>query len=141
MIRFPLDDRHAGGDQPTSEDVSALAAEGVRLIINLREADEEQPKLATAAASAGMHYVDIPMTGGGFTISDAHRLREVLCEAPVDAGVFLYCKTGSRVAALWATMHALEQGLDAKQAVELALRSGPIRPGALERVRVLIDAN
>ena len=141
MIRFPLDDRTAGGDQPTPEDVAALAAEGVRLLINLREADEVQPDLAAAASAAGVRFLDIPMSGGGFKISDAHRLREVLCDAPVDAGVFLYCKTGSRVAALWATMHALEQGLDAEQAMELAQRSGPIRPGALERVRVLIAAN
>ena len=110
-------------------------------MVNLREINETQPDVETAATAAGIRYAAIPMTASGFVIADAHRLREVLSDAPVDGQVVLYCKTGSRVAALWATMNALEQGLDAKQALELAQRSGPIRPGALERVRVLIDAN
>ena len=65
MIRFPLDARVSGADQPTAADVAALAADGVGLLVDLREKDEPQPDVAGAAAAAQVDYEAIPISGSG----------------------------------------------------------------------------
>ena len=58
-----LDDRITTSGQPSEEQVSALAADGVTTVINLGLHDHERalPDEAASVAAAGMRYVHIPV--------------------------------------------------------------------------------
>src|SRR5581483_3151985 len=55
-----MDERFYRGAQPRAEDFKDLAAIGIKTIIDLRDDPTDYEK--TAAESAGLHYVNIPMS-------------------------------------------------------------------------------
>ena len=83
-------------------DVPALAAEGIRILVNNRPDGEEpgQPsaaEIAEAAAEAGLAYRHIPVAGG-FSPAQAEAMAEALDQGPA----LLFCRTGTRSTYLWA---------------------------------------
>lgn len=86
------------------EDMAALAAKGVRTVINNRPDNEEpgQPKadvMRTAAEAAGLKYEFLPVVGNMITEADViafdHHLREL--PAPIVA----FCRSGNRCSILF----------------------------------------
>src|SRR5580704_8274261 len=51
------------GAQPTDEGFRNLAKLGVKTVVDLREADARSMEEEKAVTSAGMQYVNVPMTG------------------------------------------------------------------------------
>lgn len=99
-----LSDRFAISPQLAPGDIAALAAEGVRTVINNRPDGEapDQPSSASLEAEAlshGLAYHHIPIVSGQAAESDARALAEALrrSEGPVVA----FCRTGNRSQLLW----------------------------------------
>ncbi|HEX8572038.1 MAG TPA: TIGR01244 family sulfur transferase [Allosphingosinicella sp.] len=109
-------------------DLPALAAAGIRLIVNNRPDGEEpgQPasaKIEAAARAAGLDYRHIPVSGG-FPAARVEALAEALDHGPV----LLFCRSGTRSAWLWALARA-SRGAQAPALIRQAAEAGyDLRP-------------
>lgn len=108
-----LSDTMLASPQISSEDVAAAAELGVRLIVNNRPDGEsdDQPSgadIEAAARKAGMDYVAIPISHGGFSLPQVDAMVEALEKA--DGPVLGYCRSGTRSTLLWAMARA-KQGM------------------------------
>lgn len=100
-----LDANLSAPPQLTPDDVAAAAAQGFRTIIDNRPDGEEpgQPSAATIEAAArehGIAFVHIPVDSGKIGDSEVDAMARALAEQPGPA--LGYCRTGTRVATLWA---------------------------------------
>jgi uncharacterized protein (TIGR01244 family) len=127
----PLEDAVFISGQVAPEDVPALAAQGIAMIINNRP-DGEAPgqpageEIARAAAAAGLAYRPIPV----------RQLDPAAVEATIEAleaaegPVLAFCAAGTRSAFLWALARS-RGGADADDLTARALGAGvdltPIR--------------
>lgn len=104
-----LDVKLSASPQLTPDDVAAAAAQGFRTIIDLRPDSEEpgQPAAATIEAAARQHglaFVHIPVVSGQVDDAQVDAMTRTLDEQPGPA--LGYCRSGTRVATLWALGHA-----------------------------------
>jgi uncharacterized protein (TIGR01244 family) len=109
--------------QISCTDIPALAAAGVRLIVNNRPDGEEfgQPssaELEAAACAAGLDYRHIPVAGG-FPAAQVEAMAEALEQGPALA----FCRSGNRSAYLWALAKA-SRGADAATLIAQAADAG-----------------
>lgn len=117
--------RLAGG-QPTHEQLEALAAAGVRTVVNLRAPGEDAGYDEAAAARAlGLAYVPIPVTGAAdLTRAKARQLADALASASRRGAVLVHCASGNRVGALVALASAWEEHLPLADALRLGADAG-----------------
>lgn len=123
--------------QPSRETLEAAAGQGVRVVVNLRTADEMQigvgfDEPATARA-LGIRYVEIPIAPNTFSAQDADQLHRVL-ETTSDP-VLIHCGTSNRVGALWALYLARHRGVTIEEAIERGRRAGLRSDALAETVR------
>jgi uncharacterized protein (TIGR01244 family) len=91
--------------QLSPEDMPALAAAGVRSVINNRpdgEGGAQQPssdQLQAAARAAGLEYRYLPVPSSGHSDADARRMAQLVGELP--RPVLAFCRSGRRSAALY----------------------------------------
>ena len=83
------------GSQPTLEDLRALAAKGVKTIINTRAPSEDQgelpPERAKAEAEAlGMTYLNIPVSPSEFSNESLAEVSRALSGASADGETFVH---------------------------------------------------
>lgn len=102
-----LDPSLAVHGQIMADDVPALKAQGIRLIINNRPDGEEagQPtsaEIAKAAADAGVGYAHVPVAKTGPTQSDAVAFAKAI--HTLGGKGLAFCRTGNRSAATWRLM-------------------------------------
>jgi uncharacterized protein (TIGR01244 family) len=126
-----LDDHHFVAGQILPEDVPALAADGISLIVNNRPDGEEpgQPaatEIEAAAAAAGIAYRFVPVAQ--LTPEGIEAMEAALRQA---AGrVLAFCRSGTRSTYLWALARN-RMGEDAEALVAKAAAAGydmtPIR--------------
>lgn len=98
-----LDDTISVGGQVWPDDVPALAAQGVAMLINNRPDHEEpgQPtaaEMAAAAEAVGIAYRHIPVAG--LTQQGIEDMTEALDAAT--GPVVAFCRSGTRSTYLWA---------------------------------------
>ena len=127
-----IDDSISVAAQIDIDDVAAAAAQGFTLIINNRPEQEEpgQPSgdsIREAARAAGLGYVAIPITPGGFSPGQVEAMQQALAGAEVLA----FCRSGTRSTFCW----ALAKGTAGEDADELARKAAsagydisPIKP-------------
>lgn len=129
-----IDDSISVAAQISVEDVEAAAAQGFRMVINNRPEQEEpgQPsgdEIREAARAAGLAYVAIPITHGGFSLNQVEAMRDALAHA--GGPVLAYCRSGTRSTFVWALARGLE-GDDAEALAAKAAAAGydisPIKP-------------
>lgn len=121
MKRLDADVFVAGQIQP--HDIEAIAAAGVRAIVNNRPDGEEagQPAssdIEAAARAAGLEYRQIPVAGG-FSQAQVDAMAQALEAGPTLA----YCKSGTRSTFLWALARA-SRGADADALIGKAAEAG-----------------
>ena len=130
MKRLDSNIRVAGQILPA--DLSALAGEGVTLIVNNRPDGEEpgQPtsaEMEAAARAAGLGYLHIPVAGG---IGEAQVGQMADALGGAEGEVVAFCRSGTRSTFLWALAEA-RRGADgeelARRAAESGYDLGPIR--------------
>jgi len=95
----------SAGGQPSEEDIAALKASGVRKIINLRRAGEQNQPLdpvaqGEVAARHGLEYLHIPVDPKNLDPSSAAAVINAVAET--DGHVYVHCAAGGR-----AVTHAL----------------------------------
>ena len=114
---------HTGG-QPTPEQLDALAAQGVRTVIDLRPDSEDHGyDEARAAGQRKLRYVQLPIAGPqDLTPANAATLKRLLDDS--DGDVLLHCASGNRAGALLALMAAQEERLPPAQALALGKEAG-----------------
>jgi uncharacterized protein (TIGR01244 family) len=99
----PLSPSVWAAPQIAVEDLAAIAAMGVRTIVNNRPdgEDEGQPSSAMierAARAAGLDFVDAPIAG----MPGPEAVRAVATVLERDEPVLLYCRSGTRSTMAWA---------------------------------------
>ena len=104
-----LSDSVLASPQIDLADVAAAKALGVGLIVNNRpegEAPDQTPgpEIEAEARAAGLDYLAIPITPGGFGDSQVQAMIAALDRA--DGKVLAYCRTGTRSTLLWALAQA-----------------------------------
>src|SRR5437773_10069398 len=87
------------------DDIEALAAAGVRTIVNNRPDDEDPGQFPAAEArriaeSHGIVYHHIPVTAASLTRADVDEFAAVLASAPTP--VVVHCRSGTRATLPWA---------------------------------------
>lgn len=129
---IPLDLQTFIAGQIRPEDLSAIAAAGVTLVVNNRPDHEEpdQPTTAVVRAAveaAGLAYRDIPVAGG-IAPDQIAAMADAL--ATNEGKVLAFCRSGTRSTYLWALART-RLGADAETLVSQAAAAGydlaPIR--------------
>ena len=129
-----IDDSISVAAQISPEDVATAAAQGFTMIINNRPDQEEpgQPSgdaIREAARAAGLGYVAIPITHGGFSVNQVDAMRDALDKA--GGPVLAFCRSGTRSTFCW----ALARGAEGEAPEALAAKAAaagydisPIKP-------------
>lgn len=109
--------------QPAAGDWPALAASGIRTVVNLRPQAELKGRDERAeVAAAGMRYVELPISGpADITPENAQALSALL--AQTDGPVLVHCASGNRVGGLLAVAMA-QNGMPVSQALEFGRSAG-----------------
>jgi len=125
---LPLPDVVTGG-QPTAAHLTALAAAGVKTVLDLRQLDEgrgfDEP---STAQSSGLDYVSAPMGYEGALDTIFDTVREVLGD-PERRPVLLHCASANRVGAALLPHLVLDHGVDPDEALQRAVAVGLRHPG------------
>ncbi len=129
-----LSDTVWASPQVIGSEIREAAENGFALLINNRPEGEEPGQLSgedaqTIAAEAGMAYVAIPVTPGGFTHEQVQAMAAALASA--SGPVLAYCRSGTRSTFLWALAEAAG-GAEPAKLIESAAQAGydiaPIGP-------------
>jgi uncharacterized protein (TIGR01244 family) len=126
------------GGQPDAAQLRAFAAEGGKVVIDLRGENEVRDYDETALArELGLRYVRLSIVGAA-DLDDANAA--VLDRALKDAQgpVLLHCASGNRVGALLALTAAKHEGLAPEAALELGRQAGlkSLEPVVRERLGI-----
>ena len=125
-----IDERTLVAGQIRPDDMEALKAGGVAMIVNNRPDGEEagQPpsaEMEAAARAAGIDYRYIPVASG-FSASQVEAMTGALGDA--EGQVLAFCRSGTRSTYLWALARGY-QGDRAEELVEKAAAAGyDLRP-------------
>jgi sulfide:quinone oxidoreductase len=108
------------------DDIDALAAAGVRTIVNNRPDDEDPGQLPAAEArhlaeAHGIAYHHIPVTAATLSHADVDAFAAVLGSAPQP--VVAHCRSGTRSTLLWA-LARMREGADPNALIAEAARHG-----------------
>ncbi len=107
-------------------DIEALAASGVRTIVNNRPDGEDPGQLPAdearlLAEARGIAYHHIPVTAATLTRGDVDAMEAVLAAA--EQPIVLHCRSGTRSTLLWGLVR-LRQGAEPLSLVAEAARHG-----------------
>ncbi len=129
-----IDDSISVAAQIGVDDVAEAAKAGFTMIINNRP-DQEEPgqpsgeSIREAARAAGLAYVAIPITPGGFSAAQIDAMGKALGAA--EGPVLAFCRSGTRSTFCW----ALAKGSTGSDPDELAAKAAsagydisPIKP-------------
>ncbi|MEI9927686.1 MAG: TIGR01244 family sulfur transferase [Sphingomonas sp.] len=121
-----LDDQVSVAPQIAPGELGELAEDGFAMVINNRPDHEEhgQPlasAICEAARAAGMDYVEIPVTPGGFTAEMVAAMADALAKAK--GPVLAFCRSGTRSTSLWALAEA-SRGVSADALITKAAAAG-----------------
>jgi sulfide:quinone oxidoreductase len=107
-------------------DIEALAASGVRTLVNNRPDNEDPGQLPAAEArrlaeAHGIAYHHIPITAASLSRADVEAFAAVLRSA--SQPVVVHCRSGTRSTLLWA-LTRLDEGADPGALIATAARHG-----------------
>jgi len=113
------------GGQPTDGGFQYLAKIGVKTVIDLREPGKRGQKEEKAVTSAGMRYINVPMTGlAAPTEAEITRILALL-EDGTTGPVFVHCMRGAdRTGAVVASYRIDHDGWENARALKEAMADG-----------------
>ena len=123
------DDRFATGGQPTDAAFPKLAANGYRVVLNLRTTSEgvDLGREREAVEKSGMRYVSIPVDPAAPKFEQVDEFLRTVKNTD-NQPMFIHCGSGNRVGALWMIYRAVEQGWPDDKAVSEATQIGLTSP-------------
>ncbi|QDV33523.1 beta-lactamase hydrolase domain-containing protein [Tautonia plasticadhaerens] len=127
-------------DQPTSEEILGLKAEGFTAVVNLRRPGEPDQPMdpaaeAEVARQAGLDYLSVPVGGEPLGAPQISSVCDLIDRHP-DGKVLIHCKQGGRAAGLALLHLARVEGWPAGEVVERGRALGLELPPP---VRALIE--
>ncbi|MDE0330474.1 MAG: sulfur transferase domain-containing protein [Nitrospinae bacterium] len=95
MDSFNLAENLVFGSQPGRKDMERLADVGIKTVVNLRFADEEEPELPPdaereSAQELGMNFVHIPVSAANISDELSGEIHQKLSEARKDGPVYVH---------------------------------------------------
>lgn len=124
--------------QPTPADFEAMAAAGLKHVVNLRPVSEDAGfDEAALAAKLGLGYTVVPVAGpGDLTLAKARELDAAMATTHGEP-VLVHCASSNRVGGLLALRAAWLQGKSAEEALALGRAGGltkmePVVAGLLQ---------
>ena len=114
--------------------VPALAATGIKTIIDLRTKNEGTAEEKALVDRAGMTYINIPTTVAGITKEQVAEFAKVMGTA--QKPLLIHCGSGNRASAMWAS-YQINQGADPEATIEAARKTG-LRPPLEEKLREIM---
>jgi protein tyrosine phosphatase (PTP) superfamily phosphohydrolase (DUF442 family) len=113
------------GGQPTADHLAALKRAGCEVVLDIRDPMEPRPFDEPAAVrSAGMEYLNIPVSGATMTDETLTRVRDTVANLVGDRKTYFHCGSGNRVGATLIPYLILDQGLEEEDAVNQVMRIG-----------------
>jgi protein tyrosine phosphatase (PTP) superfamily phosphohydrolase (DUF442 family) len=125
--REPLPGVRTGGVPADPAIWTQLAAEGVRLVVDLRGANDPVGDAPQAAAAAGLTYVSIPVTGEADLDLAAARRLDAALDAADRVPAAVVCSSGNRSGALLAVRAFWLDRVSAEEALALGQKAGLTR--------------
>lgn len=125
-VLIPLHDRLYSAGQPSRDEFAALAAQGVRTVINLRAPGEPCDfDEAGLMRELALRYITLPISGAAdLEPQRLRQLAEALALAEQHGPTLLHCASANRVGAALALIAAWQQNLPPTEALQLGLRAG-----------------
>lgn len=114
--------------------VPALAATGIKTVIDLRTKNEGTAEEKALVDRAGMVYINIPTTVAGISKEQVAEFAKVMQSA--QKPLLIHCGSGNRASAMWAS-YLISQGADPETAIEAARKTG-LRPPLEEKLREIM---
>jgi len=112
-----VDDHFYRGAQPKGNQYQALAAIGVKTIIDLRDDPKDQAK--AAAEQAGLHYINFPLDDKRYPAPDAAPRFLEITNNPANWPIYVHCAGGRhRTGAMTAIYRMAVKGWDADRAYQ-----------------------
>lgn len=122
----------------TPDAIPAIKDMGYKSVINLRLAEEPGANIdaeASAAKSAGLRFVHIPVNGASPDPKAAETFIAAVT-SPDNMPAFIHCASGNRVAAMWMIKRMLVDKWDAEkagaEATELGLTNANLKKYAID---------
>lgn len=128
------------GGQPSLDDQAALAAAGVRSVVNLRPAGEyDEGAEAAKWRALGVAYQHVPIEKGQSPSPEwLKKVTAAVVQHRAEGKVLVHCSSGNRVG-LWIGGHfAADHGLSAEDALKMAEMLGLSHPAAVARMRAYL---
>jgi len=120
-----VNERLYRGAQPKEGGFQALAARGIRTVLNLRAADDRARAEETEARAAGLRYFNIPMEGLDRPTNEQVESALKIIDDAANQPVFVHCKHGSdRTGTLIAIYRMTHDGWSSEEALREAKRYG-----------------
>ena len=112
------------GGQPRPEHLEKLKADGVKAIINLRQASEHRAGEEEAKAEElGLRYFNIPVSFGDPKEEQVTEFLKIT-DDPKNRPAFIHCAAAIRAAAFWMIRRVLRDGWTVESAEEEATKLG-----------------
>jgi uncharacterized protein (TIGR01244 family) len=113
------------GAQPTREVLQQAADAGIKVVVNMRGADEDPGyDEAAAAAELGLTYLQLPIAGAAGLTPENVTLFDALLKQVGDQPTLMHCASGNRVGAMHALHASQYGGMDAEAAIEYGKAHG-----------------
>jgi len=129
------------GGQPTVEQLTALKADGVKTIINLRTPMEYDPAPEIAKAKElGLRYFNIPVASAGPKDEQVVEFLK-LTDDPQNRPAFIHCASANRVGAFWMIRRVLRDNWTMDAAKAEAEKIGMRSPNLVDFATQYIQKN
>lgn len=127
MRSVKITDKLSVAKQPAIAEFGEMAAAGFKAVINNRPDGEDQAQPGSvaeqhAAATAGMAYSHIPVTGATITAADVQTFQKAV--DAVDGPVLAHCKGGTRSLSLYVIGEVLAGRMRADEVRAFGARHG-----------------
>jgi uncharacterized protein (TIGR01244 family) len=121
---FRVNEQICTGGQPKLEDLEKMKSEGIRAILNLRQASEHDAAAEEAKAKeVGLRYVHIPVNWRELKDEYAVEFLKATDDA-ANQPAFIHCATANRVGAFWMIRRVIRDGWTLEKAEEEARKIG-----------------
>lgn len=128
--------------KPTKAGLDAMAARGVKVIVNIRTADRietDEFDHEAYAKSLGMDYVWLPTTPDSLDDATVDRFAEVL--ASTTGPALLHCNSANTAGGLWAAYLAQKRGVPIDEAIAKGKAAGLSRDSMVEAVQRVVGVD
>ena len=126
--------------QPDQAALERAKAEGIGVVVNLRDPSEHEWDEKSAVEALGMTYYNVPVQGGRPFDRSAFERIVALVEQHDDQQVLVHCASSNRVGGWLVTHLADVHGMSLDEALVVGRRTGITKPAIEENVRRYLAA-